>query len=380
MTLPNVPVSTTGVLAFLARRMPVSEENLATEALTFVLGRSPAARQVLRQLASTLGADLDDDLSFVGQVGHPDTGRPDIVGQDSNRRERLLIEAKFAAALTENQPAAYLTRLPTDVDGMLLVVAPEARRASLWSELVTAWREALGPAPAPSTTPGGMPLTMTVGSRTLALVSWRSLVAKVLGAVDHSGDRALAEDVRQLLSLTEVMDAAAFIPFQGGDLDLRAARQVRQLEQVIDRARGRITAEANITPFGRSSHGRIFYGWYLRAVKTQRGFWYGFLPRAWTAHGLTPLWIQLGPSPTWPSHRLQSALAELGQPGGVGLFPDANNGGFLIPLKLLPGAGLDDVAANVFEQLDAVGRLLDAAALPGDQPEVDAMAIDEASE
>jgi hypothetical protein len=59
------------------------------------LGRSAAARAALVGLARTIGVDVPDELRFVGQVGSPDTGRPDVVGLDASSRERLLIEAKF---------------------------------------------------------------------------------------------------------------------------------------------------------------------------------------------------------------------------------------------------------------------------------------------
>ena len=71
-------------------------------------------------------------------VGTPDSGRPGIVGLDDSGRERLLLEAKFAARLTDQQPTGYLTRLPGDVPSLLLVVAPTLRISSLWVELLTA--------------------------------------------------------------------------------------------------------------------------------------------------------------------------------------------------------------------------------------------------
>ena len=120
------------VLGHLAQRFSASEENVATEALVWVLRRSAAARRAVIGIARLAGCSLPDDLSFVGQVGDAVTGRPDVVGFDDSHAERLLIEAKFAAALTDRQPREYLKRLSSP-EGILLVVAPSARRASLWS-------------------------------------------------------------------------------------------------------------------------------------------------------------------------------------------------------------------------------------------------------
>ena len=47
----------------------------------------------------------------------------------------MLIEAKFRAGLTDNQPMAYLKRLPANTPSALLFVAPAARLTTLWNEL-----------------------------------------------------------------------------------------------------------------------------------------------------------------------------------------------------------------------------------------------------
>jgi hypothetical protein len=138
------------ILGHLAHRFAVSEENLATEALTWLLRRSEAGRAALVGLARSIRVDVPDDLTFVGQVGNPDTGRPDVVGADADRRERFLIEAKFAAGLTAQQPSGYLKRLHPDVDGVLLVVAPTVRLATLWVELLRAIPELALAVPSPS--------------------------------------------------------------------------------------------------------------------------------------------------------------------------------------------------------------------------------------
>lgn len=209
--LKTVSVTDDRILGHLAQRFAVSEENLATEALTWLLGRSAAARAALVGLARTIGVDVPDELRFVGQVGSPDTGRPDVVGLDANSRERLLIEAKFAAALTDQQPRGYLKRLPPDVDGMLLVVAPTVRRATLWVELLRAVPELAAIAPSPSAVPTAGVLSVKArASTTLALVSWRSLVSRVHDALRAADESLLARDAEQLLALTETMDSAAF--------------------------------------------------------------------------------------------------------------------------------------------------------------------------
>ena len=244
------------ILGHLAQRFAVSEENLATEALTWLLRRSSAARAALVGLARTAGADVPDELTFIGQVSSPGAGRPDVVGLDVSSRERLLIEAKFAAALTDQQPSGYLKRLKPDVDGVLLVVAPTVRLAALWVELLRAVPDLAAIAPSPSAVPTAGVLSVKAGIHaTLALVSWRSLVSRVLDALRAADESLLARDAEQLLALTETMDGAAFVPLRPGDLDARTARQIAQLHLIIDAARRRIAADSLVAePYGTGRH------------------------------------------------------------------------------------------------------------------------------
>jgi hypothetical protein len=56
------------ILGHLAQRFAVSEENLATEGLTWLLGRSAAARAAMVGLVRSVGVDVPDELMFIGQV------------------------------------------------------------------------------------------------------------------------------------------------------------------------------------------------------------------------------------------------------------------------------------------------------------------------
>ena len=256
LSAKTVSMTDDRILGHLAQRFAVSEENLATEALTWLLGRSAAARAAMVGLVRSVGVHVPDELTFIGQVGSADTGRPDVVGPDASSRERLLIEAKFAAALTTQQPSGYLKRLPADVDGMLLVVAPAVRRATLWVELLRAVPERVPAAPSPSAVPAAGVLSVKTGAQTtLALVSWRDLVSRVLDALRTADESLLARDAEQLLALTETMDSTAFAPLRPGDLDTRTARQIAQLHLIIDAARRRIAADSLVAePYGSVRH------------------------------------------------------------------------------------------------------------------------------
>jgi len=117
---------------------------------------------------------------------------------------------------------------------MLLVVAPTVRLATLWVELLRAVPELAAVAPSPSAVPATGILSVKTGiPTTLALVSWRSLVSRVLDALRAADESLLARDAEQLLALTETMDSAAFAPLRPGDLDTRTARRGHAAKKVL---------------------------------------------------------------------------------------------------------------------------------------------------
>ncbi len=111
-------------------------ENVATEALNYILNHSSVAQRAFLQFVAQANVELPDTLLFRTQAVGDDDAIPDLVGTDSEARQVFLIEAKFWAGLTDNQPVTYLKRLPSQADGLLLFIAPALRFDTLWTELL----------------------------------------------------------------------------------------------------------------------------------------------------------------------------------------------------------------------------------------------------
>lgn len=96
---------------YIAQRHSLPRENLATEMLVYIL-RS-ADRQVLRNLLTHYGADLDNgELELETQRrGERTSGIPDARIVSESGSPCALIENKFYANFTDNQPNGYLTEL-----------------------------------------------------------------------------------------------------------------------------------------------------------------------------------------------------------------------------------------------------------------------------
>jgi hypothetical protein len=172
-----------GHLAFC--RLTTQVEDLATEALGYILGTSETSRSVLRRHVGRCGVVLPERLAFVTQAVGVDEERPDIVGRSSDGVEHVLIEAKFWAGLTDNQPIRYLDRLPQG--GVLLFVVPDKRLHSCWSELlVRCDREHRAYTAALDVAGNDMPAASLHGDKRLALTTWRRLLDEILNATRDS--------------------------------------------------------------------------------------------------------------------------------------------------------------------------------------------------
>ena len=123
------------LLAYLVASFPGNTENIATEALGHIFERSDASVEALNDVIKSGVRGVNPITTVRTQVIHADGTRPDLVGFDESGLERVLIEVKFWADLTANQPNGYLNRLPDDAPAVLAFLVPEERVQPLWPQL-----------------------------------------------------------------------------------------------------------------------------------------------------------------------------------------------------------------------------------------------------
>ncbi len=114
------------LLSFIAQRHTTGLENVATEALPFILSRSATARQAL----SDFLRDDHDSLPIAKvQTWMTDAhgAVPALACLDDNDNPVALIESKFWAPLTPHQPVTYWEGLPTNARSISLFLAPDYR-------------------------------------------------------------------------------------------------------------------------------------------------------------------------------------------------------------------------------------------------------------
>jgi len=127
-------VYSSSLLAHLTKNFAPHPENVATEALGHILAHSASARNGLTSILS--GTGISENLSYRTQQAEGDSlARPDLTGRDDQGRNVVLIEAKFWAGLTDNQPNTYIAMLADDVPSTLCFLIPQERMTSLWPEV-----------------------------------------------------------------------------------------------------------------------------------------------------------------------------------------------------------------------------------------------------
>lgn len=342
------------VLGYLVgTRMSGQAENLATEALAYVL-RSSAAVAAAFESYVRQAAPIPTGLYVETQASAVDAAIPDLVGLDATGATPFIGEAKFWAGLTANQPLTYLDRLPEGAPGVLLFIAPSIRLEVLWTELLHRLHQA-GVQAAGDEGPPEFRRVDVGGGHVLALTSWRSVLAALSETAAAVGDRAALSDLNQLSGLCDRMDTEAFLPLAAEDLSGPAAVRLRQYLDVVSRS-GDALVSRGIAMTKDASGGSLSLsaGW---------GWWGRYLSLAgtttllrisshnWGLERATPVWLQVGYKNAPTLSQALEALSPLRSERSR-VCVHANQADVAIDLPT--GVELPDVVESVVAQVTAV--------------------------
>lgn len=333
------------LLAYLSPRFTERTEDIAVEALGYILSTSEAAKTGLLSILRSGGAGVEGLSRIATQVSGDEGERPDLVGWDEDGDERLLIEAKFWAGLTSNQPTVYLRRLPPG--GTLLFVVPEARIDTLWAELERLAKNG----DFEWTTDPEHGRSADVAERRLMLTTWRALLEEAKARASAEGDTAAVTSIQQLSGLCEREDQGAFLPLRRYELGPELPRRLVNLSRAIDRIVDRAKAEGLVSTKGlRAAATRQGYGRWIRLGVRKDGSWVddcfvgarlGLHYGAWSQYRETPFWLYLS---EWKGTlKIEKIRKRLGD--------DVLTGTQLVPIHLPTGVELDDVVDSVVGQL-----------------------------
>ncbi len=359
------------------KRFSQDYENIATDALAFIVNSSESAKRGLMKLLRGINSDLTN-LHFRTQETEGNA-RPDMRGDDDTV-PRVFIENKFWAGLTENQPVAYLKRLAKEnqsSSSVLLVVVPSAREATVWRGLKRLLAEA---GISISNRDNSVGVFCSVGTNlgpTLAITSRARLLSAI--EAELTDEPQAKNDLLQLRALCDSADSQAFQPISSAKVtDQTTPTFILQLSEVVQEAvdlavsdtKGILSTktfdEANpkkgqLNP----THSWSSIGRYICFPKAQYvGAWIGTDFQLWREHGGTPLWIVFYESrfcrgievrgllePWAASKGVFSANHDFGKDGA----------GFVVAIDLVTGEEKDQVVRSVADQLinisDPLSRL-----------------------
>ena len=321
-------------------------EDVAVEALGYILSNSPATR---RALSDTL-KEGKMEVGPIDRVETWETGDegeiPDLVCFDNKGQKQVLIEAKFWADLTKNQPNQYLKQLLEDrPDGpaALLFAAPETRLELLWPELCRLAKKEFKVNIISESGPVRS-ATIDSDSHQLQLTSWATLLERMKNAACSVDDTVAAADIRQLRGLTDRMDGDAFLPFGSEDLASETAQQMLVVAQLVDDA----TYHAKRAGWAHTdglvaTPKRTGYGRYIRIGGVDT--WFGIHFSGWAKHGDTPLWLSY-----WKGYHEQLKQAEL-----TTKMTEIDDR-FCIPIPLPTANQYNTVLNSVISSLESVAK------------------------
>jgi hypothetical protein len=279
-----------------------SAENAAVEAVGYVLRGSDVAAGAMARLLRSAERELPERLRFSTQASEENGGRPDLEGETEAGEKVALIEAKFWAGLTDQQPTFYLKRFKAGRPSVLAFLVPAKRFRMIWPEIQGRCKDA------------GMPCGPTTqaadefwharlagdnqGGHHLAIMSWRLVIDVLAGALTQAGQMKNAADLDQIRDLCDQMDDEAFLPFTAEELsshivprrqaqlfalaaELGSAAISEGIGGIKDRKGGSLQTPRSLGSVGR----------YMRLGGTA-DVSVGYENARWGKFGISPLWVR----------------------------------------------------------------------------------------
>ena len=195
------------LLSHIASSFISEYENVANSSVAYLLNKYPKAQVALQNIL-----DVDNvPTHYITELSTESHGRPDVTGLDVDGNKSVIIEGKFWANLTPNQPNNYLEELGDG--GKLLFLAPNKRLGSLKTEINQ---------------------RLNGESDKIVISSWENFLSLVEKENNENHNPFLASDLTQMKELCQKMDTEGMPPLSASDLDPMNGRIASHFSDVID--------------------------------------------------------------------------------------------------------------------------------------------------
>lgn len=346
------------------KRFSQENENIATDALTYILESYESARNGMAKLLRNIAPNMPE-LHYQAQtLTQQEEGsiRPDMWGFDNNETH-VFVENKFWAGLTENQPASYLKELAKfPAPTVLLFVVPLAREQTIIRELGQRLAEAgISKKEDEASSQSVLSSVTTDLGPILAITSWTRLLSFL--ELEVAMDPNAKSDLYQLRALCESADLDAFSPISSKEkTDQRTPAYIIQLGIIVQEAvqkavNQRILSIKRLLPQADWSR----TGRYAKfSIQSGIGFWLGIHFGRWKEYGQTPLWMILFNTEWSTNRRLHEVRAKLQLLANKeGMFITAiQNEELAVAIDIASGEEKDHVVTGVVKQLKKIADAL----------------------
>lgn len=254
------------LLAHIASNFISEYENVANSSIAYLLNEYPESRVALKNIL-----DVDKvPTHYLTELSTTSNGRPDVTGFDVDGNKTIIIEGKFWANLTQNQPINYLKELSDD--GKLLFLAPDKRLGSLKIDISK---------------------RLDGGSDKIILSSWEKFLSLIEKENSKNYNHHLSSDLTQMKELCLKMDTEGMPPISLSDIDPMNGRRVSQFSDIIDECNPILRGWKHTDFTGLKTQGKKYgHGFYFRGYDFT--CFLSFDSYSWYVNdNHTPIWLQI---------------------------------------------------------------------------------------
>jgi len=270
-------------------RIKGSQEDIASESLTYILKRSFRARQTINQIIK-LNTGLEfSDLSYQTQNIGDKLERPDISGSNEDGKEVLLIEAKFWASLTSNQPNTYLNRLSDN--SLLIFLVPTLRVRTVFEEVHRRIQEKFSELEIDIE---NNKIKIIPSSKYVLIKSWNEVLNAIKAELIQENNQILISDINQIIGFCDTIDNNSFQPILDVDLSPSIPKKLVSYYDIVDKVVDEIKnkrKDASTKGLNRTRH-KFGYRRYF-SIKNY-GFGIDLELSLWAEEADTPFWLSIG--------------------------------------------------------------------------------------
>ncbi len=264
-----------------------SQEDIASMGLVYILNQSRESRDALHKLIKSKINLPISDLNYCVQNTGDNMERPDICGMDENGVEKLIIEAKFWASLTENQPIGYLKRLKKK--SLLIFLVPSPRMRAVYGEVKTRMKSEYNYIETNSNEI--LHLKIADSNQNVLMLSWFEVLHTIKDALEKSNETTLTADVIQLIGLCNVIDNNSFLPITKKDMSKKIPKAIVSYYEIVDKVVDELKNTNNEISVKGLQKTPVKYGYHRYFKNKSLGMSMSLKLDLWHEYDASPFWF-----------------------------------------------------------------------------------------